>query len=62
MNKFLGVNYEWGHDAKGTYAKITMEKDMKKLVEGYEKYTGSDLRVQKNPGSTGTALSKSNLK
>ena len=34
---------------------------MKKLVEGYEEYTGSDLRVQKTPGSPGTTLSKSDL-
>ena len=24
VKKFLGVYYKWGHDAKGTYAKITM--------------------------------------
>ena len=40
---------------------MTMEKDAKKLVEGYGKYTGSDLRVQKNPGYPGTTLSKSYL-
>ena len=38
-----------------------MKKDAKKLVEGYEKYTGSDLKVQKNPGYPGTTLSKSEL-
>ena len=46
---------------KGTYAKMTMEKDAKKLVEIYENYMGSDLRVQKTPGSLGTTLSKSDL-
>ena len=53
VNKFLGVYYEWGHDAKVTYAIMTMEKDVKNIVEGYKKYTGSDLRVQKTPGSMG---------
>ena len=53
--------YEWGRDAKGTYAKMTMEKDVKKFVEGYENYTGSDVKVQKNPGDLGTTLSKSDL-
>ena len=43
------------------YSKITMEKDVKKLVEDYEKYTGSDLRVQKTPGAPGTTLCKSDL-
>ena len=26
VEKFLGVYYKWGHDAKGTYTKMTMEK------------------------------------
>ena len=34
MKKFLGVYYEWGRDAKGLQAKMTMEKDVKKLVKG----------------------------
>ena len=34
---------------------------MKKLVEGYKNYTGSDLRVQKTPGAPGTTLNKSDL-
>ena len=34
IKKFLGFYYEWGHDSKGTYAKTTMEKDVKKLVAG----------------------------
>ena len=42
LKKFLGVYYKWGHDLKGVYAKMTMEKDLKKLVEGYQKYMGSD--------------------
>ena len=32
VKNFLGVYYEWGHDEKGTYAKMTMEKDANKLV------------------------------
>ena len=61
VKKFLGVYYEWGRDAKGAYAKMTMYKDVKNLVEGYENYTGSDLKVQKTPGDPGTTLSKSDL-
>ena len=26
LGKFLGVYYEWGHNVKGMYAKITMER------------------------------------
>ena len=40
---------------------MTTEKDTKKLIEGYENYTGSNLRVQKIPGAPGTTLSKSDL-
>ena len=38
-----------------------MDKDVNKLVEGYEKYTGSDLNVQKTPRAPGTNLSKIDL-
>ena len=61
VENFLGVYYDWGPDAKGTYAKMTMEKDAKKLAECYEKYTGRDLRVQRTPGTPVTTLSKSDL-
>ena len=40
---------------------MTMEKDVKKLIEGYKNYTGSDLGVQKLPGALCTTLSKSDL-
>ena len=43
------------------FAKMTMEKDVNKIVEGYEKYTGSDLRIQKITGDPGTTPSKSDL-
>ena len=46
---------------KGPYAKITMDKDVKKLVEGYKRFTGCGLNVQKNPGSLGTTLIKNDL-
>ena len=58
VKKFLVIYYKWGHDAKCMYAKKTMEKDVKKLVEGYEKYAGSNLRIQKTHGAPGTNLSK----
>ena len=38
-----------------------MEKDVNKFVEGYKKYTGSDVKVQKTPGGTGTTLRKSEI-
>ena len=61
MKKFLRVYYEWVHYAKDTYAKTTIEKDVKKLVEGYKMYMGSDLRIQKTPGALDTTLFKSDL-
>ena len=50
--------YERGYDAKGPYTKMTMEKDTKTLFNGYEKFTGSDVKVQKTPGAPGTTLRK----
>ena len=32
---FLGVYYKWGHDTKGSYGKMTIDKDANKLVYGY---------------------------
>ena len=61
VNKFLGVYYEWGHDAKGMYAKTTTDKDVKDLIEVYKKYTGSDLKVQKIPRAPDMTRSKSDL-
>ena len=61
VNKFIGAYYKWVHDTKVTYEKMTMEKDVKKLTEGYKKYMGSDLRVQKTPGALGMTQSKSDL-
>ena len=34
INTFLGFHYEWGHYVKATYAKMNMNKYVKKLVEG----------------------------
>ena len=61
VKKFSRVFYEWGRDVKGSYAKITLDKDVKKLVEGYENYTGSDIKVKKTTGDTGTTISKRDL-
>ena len=38
-----------------------MEKYVNKLVDGYDKYTGSSLRIQKNPRAPGKTLSKRDL-
>ena len=59
VKKFIGVYYEWGRDARSLYAKMNMEKDVKKLVERYEKFTGSYVKVKKTSGAPGTTLSKS---
>ena len=50
-----------GHNAKVTYVRMTMEKDVNKLVEGYKKYTGRELKVKITPGAPGTTPSKINL-
>ena len=55
VKNFLGVYYEWGHDAKGPYAKTTMKKYVKKLVDR------SDIKVQKTPSDAGITLSKNYL-
>ena len=34
---------------------------MKKLIEGYKNYTGSDLSIQKKPRALGTTLNKIDL-
>ena len=41
--------------------KWPLGKDVRKLVEGYKKYTGSDVNFQKTLGDPGTNLSKSYL-
>ena len=59
--KFIGVYYKWGHDSKSLYANINMEKDVNKLVEGYDKFIGNDFKVHKTPGAPGVTLSKIDL-
>ena len=61
VKKFLGVYYEFGHDAKRYIFENDHEKYAKKIVESHEKYTGSDFKVQKTPGALGTTLIKSDL-
>ena len=56
VKRFLGLYYEWGHDAKGMYAKITVEKYIKILVDGYKKLTGGDVKDQKTLGAPGTTM------
>ena len=38
-----------------------MEKDVKKLVEGYEKNNQGDVKVHKNPGAPGTTPNRIDL-
>ena len=40
---------------------MTMEKYVKNPLEGYENYTGGDVKLHKNPGAPGKTLSKSYL-
>ena len=54
VNKFIGVYYEWGRGAKGLYAKMTMQKYVNKLVDGYKKFIGGGLKIQKTPCAPGT--------
>ena len=61
VKNFLRVYYEWICDAKCTYSKMTTEKDVNKLVEGYKNYIGSDAEVHKTTGAPGTTLIKSDL-
>ena len=61
VKKFLGVYHKWGCGVKVSYAKTTMEKEVKKLVHGYNNFIRSDVKVQKTPGAPGTTLSKSEL-
>ena len=39
-----------------------MKRDFKRLVDGYKKYTGRGVKVQKTPGSTGMTLCNIKLK
>ena len=61
MKTFLGVFYEWGPDEKGSFVKITMEKNVKKLVIVYKKLNERDFNVSKNQGAPVTTLSKSKI-
>ena len=61
MKKFLGVYYEGGHDAKGPYTEIPMDKVINKLLDGYEKFIGRGRKVSETPGFSGTTLSKSDI-
>ena len=54
--------YKRGNDAKGPYTKITMGKDVNKLVDAYENFTRSDIKVQKTHGAPCKTLSEIRLK
>ena len=40
---------------------MAMENSVRKLIEGYEKFIGGGVKVQKTPGAPGTTLNKSEL-
>ena len=62
LKKFIVVNYKWCHYDKVPYKKMTMDKDIKILVDGYRKFTGSDFKVQKTPGDPGTTICNRKIK
>ena len=39
-----------------------METDVKKLIDGYNKSTGNDVKLHKTPGSLGMTICKIKLK
>ena len=61
LKTFIGLYYEWGCDAKVLYPKMTMKKDVNKLLDGHKNFIGSEVDVKKTPGDTGTTLSKSDF-
>ena len=61
VKNFLGVYYEWGHDAKCRHVRMTINKGVKNIVEVYKKFNGGDLKVKKPPRYPGRTLSKIEL-
>ena len=61
VKNFLRVYYEWGRDTKVLYTKTIIKKNVKNLIEGYEKNTGGDVKVQKTPDTPGTTTSNTDL-
>ena len=62
LKNFLEVYKEWCYNSKGLYTNMTMYKYVNKLVDGYEKFNGSYVKVHKKPGATSINLSESKLK
>ena len=53
--------FELGQDSKTLYTKITIEKYVQILLDKYEKFTGSDLKLQKLASAPVMTLIKSKL-
>ena len=47
VKKFLVVYYKWGHYEKVPFAKMTMEKYVRKLFDGYKEFTERYDKVHK---------------
>mmetsp|Transcript_1149 Transcript_1149/g.1561 ORF Transcript_1149/g.1561 Transcript_1149/m.1561 type:complete len:287 (+) Transcript_1149:2-862(+) len=58
MKKHLGVDYEWGEDKFGPYAKASMKKYEKEFWEMIESLTGKTLDLYPTPAYPNTALVK----
>ena len=59
VKKHLGVDYEWGEDKFGPYAKASMDKYKKEIVELYEELTRKELKEWPTPAYPNTTLVKS---
>ena len=53
--------FEWGQDSKTLYTKISIEKYVQFVLDKYEKFTGSDLKLQKSASAPVMTLIKSKL-
>ena len=58
VKKHLGVDYEWGEDKIGFYAKASMKNYEKDIVKAFEEADGKSIRTWKTPAYPGTTLVK----
>ena len=58
VKKHLGVDYEWGEDEFGPYAKASMKKYEREIWELFESLTGKTLGLYPTPAHPNTTLVK----
>ena len=61
VKKFLRLYQNGVMMQKVRTQKLTTEKDVQKLVEGYDKNMGGEVKVQEPPGAPGTTPKNSDL-